>query len=258
MSLLRFAISPCPNDVFIFAGLLLGRIPTPGAEPVFTFADIQVLNERAEAGDFDVVKVSYARVPFLLSRYALLEPGGALGHGVGPLLLTGGDPFSPAVEVAVPGRFTTANLLLDFAYPEGLKKTFLHFDAIYEGLKGDRRSQGVVIHEKRFTYAADGLRLVRDLGLEYEAKTGLPIPLGALLCKKGLGLDREVEGWVRESLAWAEAHREEALDLCQHHARALSRPVVSAHVDLYVNSFSKAWGEEGKKAVEHFLGLAAS
>ncbi len=282
--MLSIGISPCPNDVFIFAGWILGKTPAPPA--TFAFEDVQTLNAHARARRYDLVKVSYANVP-ACTGYELLECGGALGRGCGPLLLTGGADWDPQREVLVPGEHTTANFLLDFrmrhaggqagagtgtgsgsgsgsgsgAGAEGaaapVRKRFLPFDRLYRTLKEDPAAQGVVIHEMRFTYAADGLRLVADLGAVWEAETGAPIPLGTLLRRHddaGHVPARPVlEEAVRASLAWAWAHEEEALALCARHAQDMTPAVMRAHIDLYVNPFTHDLGPEGRAAVELFF-----
>jgi 1,4-dihydroxy-6-naphthoate synthase len=262
---MRIGISPCPNDVFIFSGWLLGRTPAPAAD--FFFGDVETLNaaaRRAGGGEYDLVKVSYANVPDC-AGYGLLACGGALGRGCGPLLLTGGGAWDPAAEVLVPGARTTANFLLDFwheaaqggdaAAAPPLRKRFLPFDELYRALKADPRAQGVVIHEMRFTYARDGLKLVRDLGAHWEAATGKPIPLGALLRRESPRLPslEELETAVRASLDWAWSHRDEALRLCALHAQDMTPEVMQAHVDLYVNGFTRDLGEEGRDAVRTLL-----
>lgn len=274
---LRVGISPCPNDVFIFAGWLLGKTPAPAA--TFTFADVQTLNTAARMaarmhGDdpaFDLVKVSYANVP-ACSGYTPLECGGALGRGCGPLLLTGGGPWDPNAEVLVPGEYTTANFLLDFwsrstgnvngtdlesGAAASLRKRFLPFDALYRELRAHPRAQGVVIHEMRFTYEADGLALVRDLGAHWEGETGKPIPLGALVRRDTPQTPSipELEQAVRDSLDWARSHEAEALALCGQYAHDMSPDVMRAHIELYVNAFSRDLGEEGRAAVRYFFGM---
>ncbi len=254
--MMRVGISPCPNDVFIFSGWMLGKTPAPASE--FSFDDVETLNARAIAGDGDLLKVSWANVPALRAPdgagYASLSCGGALGRGCGPLLLTGGAEWDPEREVLVPGARTTANFLLDFWAGRPLRKRFLPFDALYRELRMDAQAQGVVIHEMRFTYARDGLRLVRDLGAHWEEKTGSPIPLGALVRKEAPGIPAvsEIESAVRASLDWAWAHEGEAMELCARHAQDMSPEVLRAHVALYVNEFTRDMGEEGRAAVGTF------
>jgi 1,4-dihydroxy-6-naphthoate synthase len=259
---MKIGISPCPNDVFIFSGWLLGRVPAPPA--TFVFEDVETLNGWARTGEPDLVKVSYANVP-ACAGYEALECGGALGRGCGPLLLTGGREWDPDAEVLVPGPRTTANFLLDHWYARhggssqtALKKRYLPFDALYRELKSNPEAQGVVIHEMRFTYAADGLRLVRDLGAEWEAATGTPIPLGAVIRKDAADSAEiptrvEIETAIRASLDWAWAHEAEALELCARHAQDMTPAVMRSHIDLYVNAFSRDLGAEGRAAVALLL-----
>ena len=182
--LLEIGISPCPNDVFIFAGVLLGGVRGERLELRFQFEDVETLNRMAQEGDLDAAKISYANYMRVEGTYRLLECGGALGRGVGPLLLKNGSEFDPDAEVLAPGEFTTANFLLDYYLQRKVTRRFLPFDALYETLLTMPGAQGVVIHEKRFTYEKDGLTLVRDLGEHWEAKTGYAIPLGAIAVRR--------------------------------------------------------------------------
>lgn len=287
---IRAAISPCPNDVFIFAGLIKGGVSAPGLEFEFAYHELETLNRDANDGVWDMVKISYANHIACAEEYRLLRCGGALGRGCGPLLLSnraavdGGGAWNPRDEVLVPGSRTTANFLLDFyvsslsSDAEGqapsaapgaaaasnpprrrpLEKTFMPFDALYRRLLGKEPCQGVVIHEMRFTYAADGLHLVRDLGAFWEERTGFPIPLGAVALRNRLeaerpGLAAEVETAIRASLDWSYAHPEAALDLCRSHSQSMSEAVLQAHIDLYVNGFTRDIGPEGEAAVAFFL-----
>ena len=275
---LTLGISPCPNDVFIFSGILLNQIETDGLYFHVDFQDIENLNQRAQQGTLDVVKVSYANYSHCRDNYDLLPCGGALGRGVGPLLLTNlGDAgrkvnsawrmeeqTSGSVpkpdfsrEILVPGAYTTANFLLDYyANADGarlLKKRFLPFDALYAALCETPGAQGVVIHEKRFTFAHDGLTLVQDLGEYWERQTGYAIPLGAICVRRELGLTASLTDIIRRSLAWANAHYAEAFALCREYAQDLSAGVIESHIQLYVNSYSEALGPEGQAAVDFFL-----
>jgi 1,4-dihydroxy-6-naphthoate synthase len=169
------------------------------------------------------------------------------------LLLTHGDGWDPEREVLVPGEFTTANFLLDFYAGRTLQKRYLPFDALYRHLCETPGSQGVVINEKRFSYPNDDLTLIQDLGAYWEEQTNLPIPLGAIVVRKSLGLMADMERWVRASLAWADAHREEALVLCRQTAGDLTPGSVEAHIALYVNDYTRDLGSDGRAAVEFFL-----
>ena len=252
MTALSLGISPCPNDVFIFSGLLLGAVRAEGMTFHVDFQDVETLNARAQAGTMDVVKISYANYSHCRDAYDLLPCGGALGRGVGPLLLSNGGGWDPDGEVLVPGEYTTANFLLDFYAGRPLRKRFLPFDTLYARLLDTPGAQGVVIHEKRFTFAADELHLIQDLGDYWERETGFAIPLGAIAARKGLNQTRLAEA-VRESLRWAYAHDAEAFALCREHSQDLDPAVVRAHIELYVNSFSEDVGPEGQAAVDFFL-----
>ena len=246
---MRLGISPCPNDVYVFAGMLLGHVPH---DFTVDFEDVQTLNERAGGGEYDAVKISYAAYPALADTYDLLSCGGALGRGCGPLLLTNGEKgFDPEREVLVPGLQTTANFLLDFWAGRALTKTAAPFDVLYQTLLEKPGAQGVVIHEKRFTYATDGLTLLVDLGEHWERETGYPIPLGAIIARPEL--KETLTRQIQESLAWADAHPDEALALCKNYADDMTDAVMQAHIDLYVNDFTRSLGPTGEEAVRFFL-----
>ncbi len=250
---LTLGISPCPNDIYVFSGLLLEQVPTGDVRFRVDFQDVETLNRRAAAEEMDVVKISYANFPRCAARYDLLECGGALGRGVGPLLLANSPDPSPVSEILVPGEFTTANFLLDFYARRPLNKHYLSFDALYDRLCRTPGAQGVVINEKRFSYLNDGLTQIQDLGAYWERETSLPIPLGAIVVRTSLGLSGDMEQWVQASLAWADAHRDEALALCRQTAGDLTPGSVEAHIALYVNDYTRDLGPDGRAAVKFFL-----
>jgi 1,4-dihydroxy-6-naphthoate synthase len=269
MSVLTLGISPCPNDVFIFAGIILGAITHPDLTFEIIYQDVENLNRMSQRGELDVLKISYANYPRCAERYELLDCGGALGRNCGPLLLTNGGAFSLEREILVPGEFTTANFLLSYYLshdekPEGRGRTmppaqrrYQTFDMVYEELLRTPGAQGVVIHEKRFTYAQDGLTLVADLGEFWEERTGFPIPLGAICLRRSLHMRATLEDLIRRSLCWAYEHDDETLALCRAHAQDLNEEVIRAHIALYVNEFSEDLGAEGRAAVGYFLDLVS-
>lgn len=250
---LTLGISPCPNDVFIFSGLLLDAVDSDEYTFRVEYQDVETLNGYAQRGELDVLKISYANYPLCADGYDLLPTGGALGRGVGPLLLSNGTAgWDLSREVLVPGEHTTANFLLDFWAEKLLTKRFAPFDTLYEHLCATPGAQGVVIHEKRFTYAQDGLTQLQDLGTYWEQQTGFAIPLGAIIARKRLNA-AALTSVIQRSLRWAYAHYDEAFELCRQHAQDLTPSVIKSHIDLYVNSFSDDLGAEGRAAVEFFL-----
>ena len=256
---LSIAFSPCPNDTFVFHALVHGRVP--GA-PEFdvTFADVDVTNTAAERGEFDLVKVSYAALPWLLDRYELLPCGGALGRGCGPLVLAR-EPIDLAGRtVAVPGDRTTAYLLFRLWSAERppARVEVVPFHRIMPGVAAGDYDAGLVIHEARFTYHESGLTSLVDLGEWWEGDTGLPIPLGAILARKGAVDPAAAAAWIRESVrqAWSDPQASQGYVL--EHAQEMQPDVVRRHIDLYVNEFTADLGPEGHKAIETLLGRAAA
>ncbi len=254
-------ISPCPNDVFIFSGLLLKQIDLHGYNFLPQFKDVENLNQDVQSGCLDAAKISAAALPACTPPYTMLPCGGALGRGVGPLLLSQQGKWNRAKITLSPGRNTTANFLLRFyanhhnsdLSPVSIPISYLPFDKLYAELCSNWNSQGVVIHEKRFTYQADGLRLIEDLGEFWEQSTGYPIPLGALVVKPSSIEPELMTDIVRNSLAWANTHYNEAFTLCRTYAQDLTPGVIESHIQLYVNEYSMSLGEEGKRAIEFFL-----
>ncbi|MEU4477134.1 1,4-dihydroxy-6-naphthoate synthase [Micromonospora sp. NPDC023966] len=256
---LSLAISPCPNDTFVFDALVHGRVP--GAPPVeVTYADVDVTNTAAERGAFDLVKVSYAALPWLLDDYHLLPCGGALGRGCGPLVLTRGDRTDlSGSTVAVPGERTTAYLLFRLwaADQAPARIEVVPFHEIMPGVAAGRYDAGLVIHEARFTYPRHGLTALVDLGEWWEGDTGLPIPLGAILARKGAVDPVEAAAWIRESVRQAWADPEASREYVLAHAQEMEPDVVDRHIGLYVNEFTADLGEAGFAAVDALLGRAA-
>lgn len=258
---LSIAFSPCPNDTFVFHAMVHGLVPGVPALNV-SYADVDVTNTAAEQGRFDLVKVSYAALPWLMDRYALLPCGGALGRGCGPLVLTR-DRTDPAAlrggTVAVPGERTTAYLLFrlwsaGFA-PEKIE--VVPFHEIMPGVAAGRYDAGLVIHEARFTYRRHGLTALADLGEWWEAGTGLPIPLGAILARRDTIDPDDATRWVRESVRHARRNPEASAGYVAAHAQEMDPEVQRSHIALYVNDFTEDLGDEGYRAAEALLGRAA-
>jgi 1,4-dihydroxy-6-naphthoate synthase len=257
---LSLAISPCPNDTFVFAALVHGRVP--GAPPVeVTYADVDVTNTAAERSAYDLVKVSYAALPWLLSAYELLPCGGALGRGCGPLVLArDGRREVAGATVAVPGERTTAYLLFRLWAAEHppARVEVVPFAEIMPGVAAGRYDAGLVIHEARFTYPRYGLTALVDLGDWWERETGLPIPLGAILARRGAVDATAAAGWIRDSVRRAWADPAAVRPYVLRHAQEMEPDVVDRHIALYVNEFTADLGDEGYAAVDALLGRAAA
>jgi 1,4-dihydroxy-6-naphthoate synthase len=258
---LSIAFSPCPNDTFVFHALVHGRVEGAPAFDV-TFADVDVTNTAAEKGAFDLVKVSYAALPWLMDDYELLPCGGALGRGCGPLVLTKSATDLDGARVAVPGDRTTAYLLFRFwAEAEGQRPNSIEvvpFHRIMPGVADGTYDAGLVIHEARFTYSRYGLNALVDLGEWWEGDTGLPIPLGAILAKRGTVDPAEATRWIRASVRSAWKDPDASHDYVIAHAQEMERDVVDRHIALYVNEFTEDLGAEGRKAIATLLDRAAA
>jgi 1,4-dihydroxy-6-naphthoate synthase len=258
---LSLAFSPCPNDTFAFYAWTHGLIAdAPAVE--LTFADVDVTNGAAERGEFDVVKVSYAALPWLLDKYALLPSGGALGRGCGPLVLTAGRTDLRGASVAVPGERTTAYLLFRlWAADQGVGEvTVLPFPEIMPAVRDGKFDAGLVIHEARFTFGDYGLTSVVDLGAWWEATTGLAIPLGAILARRDLGADEiaRISRTVKASVQHAFADPSASREFVAAHATEMDPEVQARHIALYVNEFSVDVGDEGFAAITGLLDRAAA
>jgi 1,4-dihydroxy-6-naphthoate synthase len=234
----------------------------PGA-PAFevTHADVDVTNGAAERGEFDLVKVSYGALPWLLDQYDLLPCGGALGRGCGPLVVTRQElPDIGGAHVAVPGERTTAYLLLRLwtAGQPPARVSVVPFAEIMPGVAAGRYDAGLVIHEARFTYHRHGLTKLVDLGEWWEQETRLPIPLGAILARKGVVDPVAATGWIRGSVRRAWADPAVSRPYVLQHAQEMEPDVVDAHIGLYVNDFTANLGDEGYAAVNTLLARSAA
>ena len=257
---LSLAVSPCPNDTFVFHALIHGLVPDAPAVDL-TFADVDVTNTAAERGEFDLVKVSYAALPWLLDRYRLLPCGGAVGRGCGPLVLTrGGTEDLTGATVAVPGERTTAYLLFRLwsARRPPARIEVVPFHRIMPGVADGTYDAGLVIHEARFTYPRYGLTALADLGEWWEADTGLPIPLGAILAKRGTVDADAAADWVRTSVRMAWANPDASRDFVLENAQEMEPDVVKQHIDLYVNEFTLELGHDGLAAADALLQRSAA
>ncbi|MFC8432903.1 1,4-dihydroxy-6-naphthoate synthase [Streptomyces sp. NPDC057253] len=262
---LQIAYSPCPNDTFVFDALAHGRVPGAPALDV-TFADIDITNGMAERGEFDVLKVSYAVLPYVLDEYALLPCGGALGRGCGPLVLTreAGVELTGG-RVAVPSERSTAYLLFRLWAADVLagkvgEIVVMPFHEIMPAVRDGLVDAGLVIHEARFTYQNYGLHKLADMGEHWESTTGLPIPLGAIIAKRSLGTERlsSLAEAIRASVRAAWDDPEVSRPYVMAHAQEMDPAVADQHIGLYVNEFTADLGEDGYAAIRGLLTRAAA
>ncbi|MFI5156375.1 MAG: 1,4-dihydroxy-6-naphthoate synthase [Chitinophagales bacterium] len=260
---LSLGFSPCPNDTFIFDALVNKKIDPEGLEFDLFLEDVQTLNQWALEKKLDVSKISYGVYPLVSENFNLLDSGGALGKGVGPLLIGKGPMAASGLDqltVAIPGKNTTANVLFSMAFPSAAKKKFIVFSEIENAVLLGKVDCGVIIHENRFTYQQRGLTKWVDLGNYWEEKTGLPIPLGGIVVRKNINPDvkEKLNRLIRKSIEFAFVHHPELSSFVKENSQEMEESVMRQHIDLYVNNYSISLGEEGKKAIQQFLKVFAS
>src|SRR5687767_5612867 len=241
----------------MFDAMVHDRIDTEGLEFSATLADIEALNHSTFAGEPDVSKLSFHAYAYCADAYVLLDAGSALGRNCGPLLISR-RPLSQEevaqgdLRIAIPGKYTTANLLCGLAFPRAQQKTPVLFSEIEPAVLDGRFDAGLIIHENRFSYEARGLRKIIDLGEFWEAETGAPIPLGGIVTRRTLPEDvkARLNRVMRRSVEYAFAHPEASRAYVRAHAQEMSEDVMYRHIDLYVNEYSVDLGLEGRRAVE--------
>lgn len=258
---LSLGFSPCPNDTFIFDAMVHGKVDTEGLEFEYFLADVEELNKRAFAGDVDITKISYHAYARASENYLILDSGSALGRGNGPLLITRKETDPGDIEnklIAIPGIYTTANLLLSLAWPKAARKREYVFSEIEQAVITGEVDAGLIIHESRFTYHTKGLKKIADMGAYWEGLTGLPIPLG------GIVINRKIENKIAEkvnrilsrSIDYATTSPDSTFNFVRENAQEMDEDVVQKHIGLYVNEFTADLGPEGKMAVRRLLEMA--
>lgn len=259
---MKFTIgfSPCPNDTFIFDALVNNKIDTESFEFEPVLEDVQTLNKWAIEKKLDISKISYGVLPLVVEDYMVLNSGGALGKGVGPLLISKNNvtDLKSAIKnltVAIPGVNTTAHLLFSHAFPLVKNKQFLVFNEIENAVLTSKTDTGVIIHENRFTYQDKGLIKLVDLGQYWEQSTGAPIPLGGIVVKKDIDkkVQQKLDNLIKKSVEYSFKNYPQISSYISSHSQEMSEEVMRKHIDLYVNNFSVDLGKEGKQAVETFL-----
>ena len=261
MELIEIGFSPCPNDTFIFDALVNHKIDTKGLEFKVYLEDVQTLNEWALQGKLPISKISYGVWPLVKYNYQLLNSGGALGKGVGPLLIYKSNnqdkensekPNAKTMSVAIPGVNTTAHLLFSLAFPHITNKKFLVFNEIEEAVLSGAVDAGVIIHENRFTYADKGLSKWMDLGTYFEDTFNAPIPLGGIIARNDMTSEKVVliNDLIQQSVAYAFKHSYDSLpEYVKCHSQEMSEAVMRQHINLYVNDFSIDMGNTGRDAI---------
>lgn len=257
------AFSPDADDAFMFYGLLCDKVDTEDRRYDLVRDDIQVLNEKAEKGEYDVTAVSFGAYPYIHDRYALLSCGASFGDGHGPILIARSSIRTNEVHglsVAIPGRYTTAALALRVWLPHArLELMEVPFEEIIPAVRQGRARAGVLIHERQLTWQEEGFVRIVDFGQWWSEKTeGLPLPLGANAIRRDIPEEErtKIALDIKRSIAYGLGHREEALDYCMPYAKGLPRQVVDKYVGMYVNELALDYAERGRQAVRQFMGEA--
>jgi 1,4-dihydroxy-6-naphthoate synthase len=257
--LIRLGHSNDPDDAFMVWALAERRIDLRGFEFEFVPADIQTLNEWALDGRLEVTALSLAAYPLVQDRYALLPHGASIGSGYGPIVVTR-RPMTledlRGVEIVVPGRLTTAFLILGFALGR-FRYRELDFQEILDEVREGRAEAGLLIHEGQLTYAEAGVAKSLDLGEWWEAETGLPLPLGVNAVRRDVDRIDELTALLAESIDAGLAHRDEALRYALRFARGLDEATADQFVSMYVNELTRDYGEIGRRAIDEVLRRAA-
>lgn len=255
---LSLGFSPCPNDTFIFDAMIHGKIDTEGLNFEVQLGDVEALNQLAFKGSLDITKLSYHAFAYLLEQYVLLDAGSALGNNCGPLLIAkqalSKDEINQAI-IAIPGKYTTANLLLGLAYPNAQFKKEYVFSDIESAVLNGEVDAGLIIHENRFTYQDKGLIKLIDLGEFWEKTTKQAIPLGGIVIKRTLApeIQQKVNRVMARSVQFALDNPQASSQFVQAHAQEMNTEVMYQHINLYVNNYTANLGKEGKAAVSHLF-----
>ncbi|HDZ40485.1 MAG TPA: 1,4-dihydroxy-6-naphthoate synthase [Bacteroidetes bacterium] len=262
MRTLSLGISTCPNDTFIFDAMINGKVDTRGLEFNCMLTDVEELNNNAFEGKTDITKISYHAYAGVADSYILLNSGSALGFNNGPLLVAAAKTRPSSLKgkkIAIPGKYTTANLLLSIAYPDLNEKYEALFSDIEDLILRGDVAAGLLIHENRFTYEDKGLHKLVDLGEEWQRQTGMPIPLGGIAIRRELGKEiaEKVDKILASSIDYAFNNPGSSYDFVSKYAASMDRDVIQKHIKLYVNEFSRDLGARGREAVRTLYNMAA-
>jgi 1,4-dihydroxy-6-naphthoate synthase len=260
MTLIRIGHSPDPDDAFMFYALTAGKVKAPGIEIEHVLEDIETLNRRARTGELDVTAVSAATYVLVHEQYRMMDPGASMGKGYGPILVAK-EPMDPKAivdkVVAIPGKHTTAALLLRiFVGDPAIIE--VAFDKIPQVVLEGQADLGLLIHEGQITHRQMGLHKVLDLGEVWEKDSGLPLPLGINVMRRDLGEDvhRRLSQALRDSIDYAYAHVDEALEYAMRYGRGIDKETCRRFVLMYVNDYTKRLGPDGEAALRRLYQLA--
>ena len=256
--LIRVGHSPDPDDAFMFHALANDKFDTGRFRFTHELQDIETLNRRALKGELDVTAVSIHAYAYLLDKYALLPSGCSMGDKYGPMVVSKKKlaiADLPNVKIAVPGTMTTAFLALKLLLPQGFEYEVVPFDEILQVVESGKFDAGLIIHEGQLTFQNQGLSLVVDLGVWWQEKTGLPLPLGGNVVRRDLGDEtiREVSRLLKQSIQYALDHRKESLEHALKYARDMDISLADRFVGMYVNEWTLDYGERGREAVRRLL-----
>lgn len=252
---LTLGFSTCPNDTFIFDAMIHQKIDTEGLTFDVLMADVEELNRGAFQSEIDITKLSYHAYAYIANNYKLLTSGSALGRGNGPLLISKHKIYPDELtdlRVAIPGKYTTANMLFSVFYPEVKNKINYLFSDIEDAIIGGEVDAGVIIHENRFTYEKKGLNKIVDLGKEWERKTQSPIPLGGIVINRRIDseIQKKVNRVLQKSIQFAFDNPSSSYSFVKQYAQEMEDEVMHQHINLYVNSFTLQLGTEGEQAIK--------
>jgi 1,4-dihydroxy-6-naphthoate synthase len=255
---LLLAFSPCPNDTFMFHAWVNDLIPTHGLKTTLMIADIEQLNQSALRQQPDIVKLSLGAYAHVSENYELLSSGAALGKNCGPLLVSKRNyrwEDISSLRIAIPGTYTTANLLLTLFKPEANQKQEMLFSDIEEAVLNDTVDAGLLIHENRFTYHDRGLIKIADMGELWESTYHCPLPLGCIAVRKSLPVETKLflNNLMQQSVSYALQHPDESMPFVRQHAQAMDENIMRQHIQLYVNNWSVQLGDTGKEAIRQIL-----
>tara|TARA_B100000945_G_scaffold319497_1_gene326846 strand:- start:957 stop:1760 length:804 start_codon:yes stop_codon:yes gene_type:complete len=255
---IEFAFSTCPNDTFMFDAMINNKVDTEGIKFTPIYADIAQLNQWSLDIKYDLTKISYNAFTFCTANYSLLDSGSALGYNCGPILIKKPEKIlNKNSKIGIPGIYTTANMLMNIAFPEYNNKEEIIFSDIEQQLLDNKIDAGLIIHESRFSYIDKGLVKVRDLGEYWQEVVGLPIPLGGIVVNKQFSKEMyyKIDRILKRSIQYAFNNPQSSMSYILSHAQEMDKEIISNHIKLYVNDFSFSLKKEGREAVKKIFTL---